>query len=108
MRNIVIHPSNFTGMCSINYFVKLYVFYTFSDHVESEGKFAHWDAAIIIVDTPFDIGIPYANPICLQPPSKVGKETEWDGELFGALGMYVSSALWDWKFFSHVSIQRLW
>ena len=41
------------------------------------------------MDTPFDIGIPYANPICLYPPNKVGMESDWDGELFGALGMQV-------------------
>ena len=63
---------------------------------ELEGDLAHvvfqnWDVAIAILDLPFDIGIPYANPMCLYPPDKVGKESDWDGELFGVIGILFNS-----------------
>ena len=42
---------------------------------------------MITLPNPFDIGLPYINPICLLPESK-GKSKDWDGILFTALGNY--------------------
>ena len=48
--------------------------------------FGKYDVAIATVKTPFDIGIPFSNPICLYPMEKVGIESDWDGEVFSVLG----------------------
>ena len=48
--------------------------------------FGKYDAAIATVNIPFEIGIPFSNPICLYPKEKAGIESDWDGELFSVLG----------------------
>ena len=80
---------------------------------ELDGDLAHvvfqnWDVAIAILDLPFDIGIPYANPMCLYPPDKVGKESDWDGELFGVIGILFNSTHQDLKaYLVHFDFYRL-
>ena len=41
---------------------------------------------LITLQKPFDVGLPYINPICLLPKSRVGHSKDWDGILFSALG----------------------
>ena len=52
----------------------------------SVNEFAIWDVALITLQKPFDVGLPYINPICLLPKSRVGQSKDWDGILFSALG----------------------
>ena len=54
----------------------------------TDWDFVVWDIALITLPNPFDIGLPYINPICLLPESK-GKSKDWDGILFTALGTYL-------------------
>ena len=53
--------------------------------------FGKYDAAIATVNIPFEIGIPFSNPICLYPKEVAGIESDWDGAEFYVLGKQYSN-----------------
>ena len=49
-------------------------------------EFAIWDVVLITLKVPFDISVPYVNPICLLPSEMAKHEADWDGEFFTIVG----------------------
>ena len=49
-------------------------------------EFAIWDVVLISLKVPFDISVPYVNPICLLSNEMAKNEEDWDGEFFTIVG----------------------